>query len=248
MGYPKIDLKNPVLKNGIHFVTADYKTRNPAYKTHNGIDFIGRNDKGEDYARDYIIAAADGVIDAAVSNYTKTLTRLTGTAEDRGNYVRIKHDTGLYTVYMHLAVGTVTVKTGESVKKGQVLGYMGNTGYSKGNHLHFAVGDGKAWLDPLPYINGEKELQRATVATAPSVCATAPKTTQTPAQTQGGDFKPGDKVHIITGSTDVNTKKRYSAFVYVKTYDVIAVDEKYLTFGIGKTVTGKTYIENCRKR
>lgn len=279
MAYPKLTVANAVLKNSVHFVTADYKTRNPNYRNHNGIDLIGRNDKGEDYARDYIVAIADGVVDAVTSTYTKTLPNATGGVIDRGNWVRIKHSNGLYSCYFHLAVNTINVKAGQAVHKGDILGYMGNTGYSKGNHLHFAVGNGKEWLDPLPYLtdpkawgdttasksvdeladevlagkwgNGADRKNRLTAAGYDYSAVQAAVNAKTPPaekpKTSGG-FKVGDKVHIISGSTDVNTHKKYASWVYVKTYDVIAVDDKYLTFGTGKNITGKTYIENCRLR
>ena len=54
-----------------------------------------------------------------------------------GNCVKIKHPNGYYTLYAHLA--RVDVKNGQNVKKGQVIGYMGNTGNSYGAHLHWEV-------------------------------------------------------------------------------------------------------------
>lgn len=72
-----------------------------------------------------------------------------------GNYVIVKHGGGVYSLYGHLAKGVYVVK-GQVVKQGQVLGYMGNTGYSMGQHLHFeyrAGGNSKAYAqDPLKYL------------------------------------------------------------------------------------------------
>ena len=45
----------------------------------------------------------------------------------------------MYTLYAHMKYGSVTVKVGDRVSRGQVIGYMGNTGYSFGAHLHFEV-------------------------------------------------------------------------------------------------------------
>ena len=56
-----------------------------------------------------------------------------------GNYVRIFHKDGTMATYDHLKKSGVEVEVGEKVKAGQLLGYSGNTGYSKGPHLHFAV-------------------------------------------------------------------------------------------------------------
>lgn len=54
-----------------------------------------------------------------------------------GNYVLVRHDNGLETLYGHLSKYTVT--PGEVVKAGQAIGYGGNTGRSTGKHLHFEV-------------------------------------------------------------------------------------------------------------
>lgn len=54
-----------------------------------------------------------------------------------GNVVFIKHSTGFETVYAHLQ--TREVKKGQQVKKGEMIGRMGNTGKSSGPHLHFEI-------------------------------------------------------------------------------------------------------------
>jgi len=57
-----------------------------------------------------------------------------------GNRIVIKHKNGEYTAYEHLKYKGVTVKVGQEVKKGQLIGYSGNTGWSTiGPHLHFEV-------------------------------------------------------------------------------------------------------------
>lgn len=57
----------------------------------------------------------------------------------RANYVRILHEDGTMAVYAHLDYGGVTVRDGQPVRSGQMIGRSGNTGYSTGPHLHFAV-------------------------------------------------------------------------------------------------------------
>lgn len=57
----------------------------------------------------------------------------------------------------HLKYNTVRVKKGDKVKKGQVLGVMGNTGYSKGTHCHYEVKINNKKVDPLKYTYLEKE-------------------------------------------------------------------------------------------
>ena len=68
-----------------------------------------------------------------------------------GNCVKLDHGNGYYTLYAHLS--DVTVKLGQQVAKGQVIGHMGNTGNSYGPHLHFEVRKGASnCIDPAPYI------------------------------------------------------------------------------------------------
>lgn len=74
-----------------------------------------------------------------------------------GNYVIIQHSDGNYTLYAHLHTNTITVKAGDIVSQGQVIGKIGSTGNSTGPHLHFEVRLGEntrdARVDPLEYID-----------------------------------------------------------------------------------------------
>jgi murein DD-endopeptidase MepM/ murein hydrolase activator NlpD len=53
--------------------------------------------------------------------------------------VRILHDDGSMAVYAHLREGGVWVRQGQRVHAGQTIGLSGNTGYTSGPHLHFAI-------------------------------------------------------------------------------------------------------------
>jgi len=55
------------------------------------------------------------------------------------NVVRIMHDDGSHAVYAHLNLNSVRVRPGDRVERGQYIADSGNTGYSSGPHLHFAV-------------------------------------------------------------------------------------------------------------
>ena len=117
---------------------------------HNGVDLVGAG-----YTLDYIVAHSDGTVVTVVSNCNRNTYRTTG-ERIYGNYVKIKHDGGYYTLYAHLKYGTVAVNKGQRVTKGQVLGYMGNTGYSNGAHLHWEVRDkSDTRIDPTPYIDSD---------------------------------------------------------------------------------------------
>ena len=76
------------------------------------------------------------------------------TGKSWGNYVKIKHQSGIYTLYAHLKDG-IKVKKGQKVKQGDLLGHMGNTGKAAGNHLHYEYYKGgastKYRVDPEKY-------------------------------------------------------------------------------------------------
>lgn len=56
-----------------------------------------------------------------------------------GNRIVLKHNNGEYSAYEHMKYGGVLVKVGQKVKKGQLIGYVGVTGYTHAPHLHFEV-------------------------------------------------------------------------------------------------------------
>jgi hypothetical protein len=66
-----------------------------------------------------------------------------------GNRITLKMDNGYYAFYAHLKTGSIRVKPGERVNKGQALGVLGNSGNAIGPHLHFHIGD-------RPSLNGSE--------------------------------------------------------------------------------------------
>jgi murein DD-endopeptidase MepM/ murein hydrolase activator NlpD len=84
-----------------------------------------------------IFAAADGIVIGAAPNGRY------------GNWVRIEHSSRLATVYGHLMAFAPGIEPGESVVRGELIGFVGNTGRSTGAHLHFELQvDGKA-VNPI---------------------------------------------------------------------------------------------------
>lgn len=67
-----------------------------------------------------------------------------------GNYVTIDHGGGMMTLYAHASSLNVTV--GQTVKKGDTIAYVGSTGWSTGNHLHFTVYKNGVAVNPASYI------------------------------------------------------------------------------------------------
>ncbi len=64
-----------------------------------------------------------------------------------GKVVKIKHGGGYVSLYAHQS--RIRVKKGQKVKKGQVIGYVGNTGRSTGPHLHFGLKKNGRWINPM---------------------------------------------------------------------------------------------------
>ncbi|UPA11949.1 peptidoglycan DD-metalloendopeptidase family protein [Borrelia venezuelensis] len=99
---------------------------------HNGIDIAN-------VANTPIFATKEGIVVTAgfsVGGY--------------GKYIIISHNNGFQTLYAHL--GSFAVKVGQRVSRGQIIGRMGSTGYSTGNHLHFTIfKDGKTG-NPMKYL------------------------------------------------------------------------------------------------
>jgi len=85
-----------------------------------------------------IYASADGVV------------KTTGRGEDLGKYIVVKHGYGYSTKYGHLS--EIKVKRGQTVRRGDIIGLMGSTGYSTGPHLHYEVIKDNQKVDPLKYI------------------------------------------------------------------------------------------------
>lgn len=114
---------------------------------HNGIDLVKKT-----LSPSYIIAHSDGEVVGVVTNINWTKYG----SGSYGNYVKIKHDNGMYTLYAHLKYGSVTVKKGTKVLKGERLGFMGATGSATGVHLHFEVRDvNDKKINPVPYIDDD---------------------------------------------------------------------------------------------
>jgi murein DD-endopeptidase MepM/ murein hydrolase activator NlpD len=98
---------------------------------HNGVDIAGP-------WRSPILAPADGEV--------------LQVGKDRllGNYVKLGHGGAIRTIFGHLAAATV--KAGRRIKRGEVIGFMGNSGRSTGTHLHYSVSVSGRYVDPLDYV------------------------------------------------------------------------------------------------
>jgi len=85
-----------------------------------------------------VLAARDGVVMDVEEDFNR------GGADrdkfvDKANHVRILHDDGTMALYAHLDLASVSVRPGARIRAGQQIARSGNTGFSSGPHLHFAV-------------------------------------------------------------------------------------------------------------
>lgn len=105
-----------------------------ARKFHYGMDFTAPQGTP-------IYAAGDGVI-----------TRADGNAAGYGEHIRIDHGYGYVSLYAHLS--KYNVRVGQKVKRGDIIGFVGNTGRSQAPHLHYEVLKDGEHINPVHFYYG----------------------------------------------------------------------------------------------
>ena len=119
-----------------YIVTSEYGYRSlGGGKQHNGIDISGTGWGSKIYA------ANEGVVTYVFSGCANDGYYGNPCGSGYGNQVVIDHGNNIYTIYAHI-MNDITVSVGQSVSKGQIIGYMADSGSSTGTHLHFAVSMG----------------------------------------------------------------------------------------------------------
>jgi murein DD-endopeptidase MepM/ murein hydrolase activator NlpD len=101
-----------------------------AFFMHNGVDLLAPTGTP-------VLAAASGTVVGAAPN------------AGYGNWIRIEHARHVATVYGHLSAFAAGISAGVKVERGQVIGFVGNTGRSTGPHLHFEVINSGQAVDPM---------------------------------------------------------------------------------------------------
>lgn len=119
------------------YISAYYGEPTPFQTFHSGIDLV--NIPGTP-----IYAAAKGTVT------TTDAMQIDGHYYGYGNYIIIGHNARFSTLYGHLMSFAVSV--GDEVEQGQIVGYMGNTGWSTGPHLHFEVREYGNHVNPINYL------------------------------------------------------------------------------------------------
>lgn len=109
-------------------------------RMHNGVDLVAVTENGASVT-DSITAHTGGTV--AAVGYNSTC----------GYYIHIQCGDARM-VYYHLKAMALPGK-GETVRTGQVIGFMGATGNVTGAHLHFGIQVDGSWIDPAPYLDGD---------------------------------------------------------------------------------------------
>lgn len=119
-----------------------------------GLDF-GELIKGQGYENRHL------GVDLRATTGTKVYSINTGKVvlvKDLSNYgktIVIDHGLGIFSLYLHL--DKYEVSEGDNVKKDQVVGLSGNSGYSTAPHLHFSIRDNNAKIDPISFIKATQQ-------------------------------------------------------------------------------------------
>lgn len=132
-------------------ISSNFGLRNG--EIHNGIDIPG------ELGVTNVVASKDGVV--VYSSLSANISCEDNADETcgsgYGNYVIIEHIDGYHTLYAHMSKDSITLNVGDSVKQGQVLGKVGNSGRSTGPHLHFEVrvggNDATSVQNPMNYVS-----------------------------------------------------------------------------------------------
>lgn len=128
---------------GFYLLTSSYEEWR-GYRNHGALDIAGGGIMGTP-----VVAAASGTVIATCTecshNWGKSYS--CGCGGGYGNYVWISHGNGKESIYAHLTA--TAVSQGASVSAGQLIGYVGSTGYSTGAHLHFECRYNGNKYDPM---------------------------------------------------------------------------------------------------
>ena len=148
---PSTGLQWPV--SGHYTISAHYKSNDAVHKgRHNGMDIAGGGIAGQP-----IRAVADGYVtlvhNGCTHNYKKSGNCC---GNGYGNYCVVNHGSlkingrsdNYVAYYAHAS--KIIVSNGQYVKQGQILGYVGTTGWSTGYHLHFGMLKNNSWINPYP--------------------------------------------------------------------------------------------------
>ena len=155
----KNSYRKPVEGKTVGLSAENHRT---AAQMYNAVDFSKLNDAGRPYAgdgaklEDYVVygapvlASAAGEVVVVMDGFPDQPVGQPGEFQ-KSNAVAIKHSGGEFTLYAHLKPGTITVRKGQTVKAGDVIGKVGNSGGTTAPHLHFCIFDSDSISLPVKF-------------------------------------------------------------------------------------------------
>ena len=145
--------KGEGLERGFLRVPLNYSRISSRYSTSRLHPVLGyhRPHYGVDYA-----APTGTPVKATASGIVKIKSRSKG----NGNYIALRHPNGYETFYLHLNGFNRAIRQGSHVEQGQIIGYVGSTGYSTGPHLDYRIRKNGKWLNPLKFVATPKTLKK----------------------------------------------------------------------------------------
>lgn len=162
-----------------------------AYEGHKGTDIAVR-DLATVTAGVAVLAPADGVVTAVRDGEPAALTEALrdlaeGAGRECGNGVVIDHGGGWETQSCHLKAGSLVVEEGQTVRRGEVLGQVGQSGLAEFPHLHLSVRKNGEAINPF----SSQRLEAGCEAAGPSLWAPAANVSVEPAVMSRAGFAPG---------------------------------------------------------
>jgi len=147
----------------IDYLQIDAQGRAWVGKVTNATDWKGFGAEVRSAGRGQVVSAVEGYDDNVPSEEPKNITP----ANIAGNHIIVDLGNGTFALYAHLKKGSVIPKRGEFVSRGQLLGFVGNSGNSGAPHLHFEIMAAPSSLEVngLPFVFDKMQYQGAVTGT-----------------------------------------------------------------------------------
>ena len=146
----KVTVGTKKVSSGASYITGSGQFIWPVPGYRNCSRWYGGSHKGVDICA----AAGTPIYASAAGKVTKAGYNRAGAGNGYGNSIIINHGNGYTTVYAHCL--SLVVHAGQSVKQGQLIGYVGSTGRSSGNHCHFEIRRNGSYISPQTVFNRSK--------------------------------------------------------------------------------------------
>ena len=146
----KVTVGTKKVSSGASYITGSGRFIWPVPGYRNCSRWYGGSHKGVDICA----AAGTPIYASAGGTVTKAGYNRAGAGNGYGNSIIINHGNGYTTLYAHCL--SLVVHAGQSVKQGQLIGYVGSTGRSSGNHCHFEIRHNGSYVAPQNVFNRSK--------------------------------------------------------------------------------------------